>query len=110
MILIDDGLATGSTMRAAVAALRRHRARRKIVVAVPVGASSTCAEFEAIADRCVCAIRPENFVRSACGTRISPRPTDDEVRDLLRAAVPPASSEVRRTIPPRRCTRGSSAT
>ena len=72
VILIDDGLATGSTMRAAVAALRRQQPAQ-IVVAVPVGASSTCAEFEGIADRCVCAIAPNNFVRSASGTRISPR-------------------------------------
>src|SRR5262249_57633627 len=49
VILIDDGLATGSTMRAAVAALRRQ-APARIVVAVPVGASSTCAEFDRIAD------------------------------------------------------------
>ena len=45
MILIDDGLATGSTMRAAVAALRQKEPAR-IVVAVPVGAASTCAEFQ----------------------------------------------------------------
>src|SRR4051812_39311225 len=53
VILIDDGLATGSTMRAAVIALRgQHPAR--IVVAVPIGAPSTCAEFQAIADECIC--------------------------------------------------------
>ena len=61
VILIDDGLATGSTMRAAVAALRKQEPAR-IVVAVPVGASSTCAEFEAIADRCVCAIDRKSVV------------------------------------------------
>ena len=60
VILIDDGLATGSTMRAAVAALRQKEPAR-IVVAVPVGAASTCAEFQSIADECVCAIAPENF-------------------------------------------------
>ena len=58
VILVDDGLATGSTMRAAIAALRQQKPA-KIVVAVPVGSSSTCAEFEQIADRCVCAIAPE---------------------------------------------------
>ncbi len=60
VILIDDGLATGSTMRAAVMALRQKQPAR-IVVAVPVGAASTCAEFEEIADECVCAIAPEDF-------------------------------------------------
>jgi putative phosphoribosyl transferase len=60
VILIDDGLATGSTMRAAVTALRQQKPAR-IVVAVPVGAASTCEEFESIADECVCAIAPDNF-------------------------------------------------
>ena len=60
VILIDDGMATGSTMRAAVTALRRKEPAR-IVVAVPVGAASTCTEFQSIADECVCTIAPENF-------------------------------------------------
>ena len=60
VILIDDGLATGSTMCAAVAALRNQNPAR-IVVAVPIGAASTCAELRSIADDCVCAIAPENF-------------------------------------------------
>jgi putative phosphoribosyl transferase len=60
VILIDDGLATGSTMRAAVAALRKREPDR-IVVAVPVGAASTCEEIASIADECVCAIAPEHF-------------------------------------------------
>jgi putative phosphoribosyl transferase len=60
VILVDDGLATGSTMRAAVLALRRIEPAR-IVVAVPIGAASTCEELQAIADECVCAIAPEHF-------------------------------------------------
>ncbi len=60
VILIDDGLATGSTMRAAVAALRNQNPAR-IVVAVPIGAASTCAELRSIADDCVCVIAPEHF-------------------------------------------------
>src|SRR4029077_2310115 len=60
VFLIDDGMATGSSMRAAVTALRRKDPAR-IVVAVPVGAASTCAELEAIADECVCVVAPENF-------------------------------------------------
>src|SRR2546430_15379168 len=60
VILVDDGLATGSTMRAAVAALRRQGPAR-VIVAVPVGAPQTCAEFEAEADEAVCARTPEPF-------------------------------------------------
>jgi putative phosphoribosyl transferase len=60
VILIDDGLATGSTMRAAVAALRKREPAR-IVIAVPVGAASTCGEMAAIADECLCAMAPEHF-------------------------------------------------
>jgi putative phosphoribosyl transferase len=59
-ILIDDGLATGSTMRAAVAALRR-RDPAQIVVAVPVGARSTCDELQSVTDECVCVLTPEHF-------------------------------------------------
>jgi putative phosphoribosyl transferase len=60
VILIDDGLATGSTMRAAVVALRRQKPAR-IVVAVPIGAASTRDELRSIADECICAIAPEHF-------------------------------------------------
>jgi putative phosphoribosyl transferase len=60
VILIDDGMATGSSMRAAVAALRRKDPAR-IVVAVPVGAAATCTELLTVADECVCLLAPENF-------------------------------------------------
>ena len=60
VILVDDGLATGSTMRAAAAAIRQQGPAR-IVVAVPVGAPQTCAEFRAEVDEVVCAITPEPF-------------------------------------------------
>src|SRR6059058_1087277 len=60
VILVDDGLATGATMRAAVAALRQ-RAVAKIVVAAPVGAPDTCRELEQEADETICAIAPEFF-------------------------------------------------
>src|SRR5262245_37070546 len=60
VILIDDGLATGSTMRAAVAALRRLGPAR-VVVAVPVGAPETCAELRGEADEVVCARTPDPF-------------------------------------------------
>src|SRR5262249_46386231 len=61
VILVDDGLATGATMRAAVEALRRQGAAN-IVVAVPVGSASTCADMKAVADEAHCAHTPEPFV------------------------------------------------
>jgi putative phosphoribosyl transferase len=86
VILVDDGLATGSTMRAAVAALRQQ-GPAQIVVAVPVGASSTCAEFEGIADRCVCAIAPDQFRSVGLWYEDFAQTDDDEVCDLLARAA-----------------------
>ncbi len=86
VILIDDGLATGSTMRAALAALRKYEPAQ-VVVAVPVGASSTCAEFEAIAHRCVCAIAPEHFRSVGLWYEDFAQTTDDEVSSLLARAL-----------------------
>ena len=60
VIVVDDGLATGSTMRAAVAALRAQ-APARVVVAVPVGAAATCQRLEADADEVVCARSPSRF-------------------------------------------------
>ena len=82
VILVDDGLATGSTMRAAVLAIRRLRPSR-VVVAVPVGARETCEALRAIADEVVCALMPEPF--SAVGQWYIDfsQTTDDEVRQLL---------------------------
>ena len=62
VILIDDGLATGASMRAAVAALRQQHPAR-IVVAVPIAAPSTCAELREEVDEIVCAARPSPSVR-----------------------------------------------
>ncbi len=87
VILIDDGLATGSTMRAAVTALRQKEPAR-IVVAVPVGAASTCAELQSIADECVCAIAPENFRAVGLWYDDFAQTLDDEVCDLLTRATP----------------------
>lgn len=82
VILVDDGLATGSTMKAAVQAVRAMDPVR-IVVAVPVGASDTCRSLAALADEVVCARTPEPF--SAVGLWYSDfsQTTDDEVRELL---------------------------
>ncbi|WP_342381614.1 phosphoribosyltransferase [Myxococcus stipitatus] len=82
VILVDDGLATGSTMRAAVAALReRHPAH--IIVAVPVAPAETCEEVEALADEVVCARTPEPFYAVGLWYRNFEQTSDAEVRELL---------------------------
>ena len=86
VILVDDGLATGATMRAAVAALRQQGAA-KIVVAVPVGAADTCREFEAEVDEMVCAIASEWFQAVGQYYEDFSQITDEEVRELLRRAA-----------------------
>ena len=82
VILIDDGLATGSTMRAAVAALRRRRPAR-IIVAVPVGSTEACAEFQNEVDEAVCAVTPDPFYAVGLCYDNFPQITDGEVRELL---------------------------
>jgi predicted phosphoribosyltransferase len=86
VILIDDGLATGSTMRAAVAALRRLGPAR-VVVAVPVGAPETCAELRREADEVVCARTPEPFYAVGRWYVDFSQTTDEEVRELLDQAA-----------------------
>jgi len=89
VILVDDGLATGATMRAAVAALRQQGAA-KIVIGVPVGAADTCREFEKEVDETVCAIASEWFQAVGQYYENFSQTTDDEVRELLaRAATAP---------------------
>jgi putative phosphoribosyl transferase len=98
VILVDDGLATGATMRAAVAALRQHDAA-KIVVAVPVGAPETCREFEKEVDETICAITPEEFYGVGQFYEDFSQTSDEEVRELLAAAA----DELRQThrpVPP----------
>jgi putative phosphoribosyl transferase len=82
VILIDDGLATGSTMRAAVAALRRM-APAQIVVAVPVAARSTCAELRADVDDLICAATPDKFFAVGQWYREFPQVSDEEVEQLV---------------------------
>ena len=82
VILVDDGLATGSTMKAAVQAIRQQRPA-EIVVAVPVGARDSCQEFERIADSVVCARTPEPFSAVGLWYRDFSETSDDEVRRLL---------------------------
>jgi len=85
VILVDDGLATGSTMRAAIEALRRLEPAR-IVVAVPVADQTTCEEIAAEADEVVCARTPRRFRAVGLWYTDFSQTTDDEVRDLLRRA------------------------
>jgi putative phosphoribosyl transferase len=84
VILVDDGLATGSSMRAAVQAVRQ-RGPSRIVVAVPVAARSTCTEFETLVDEIVCARTPEPFFAVGLWYADFTQTTDDEVRILLRS-------------------------
>jgi putative phosphoribosyl transferase len=91
VILIDDGLATGSTMRAAARAVRARRPAR-VVIAVPVGAPQTCAELAASADEVICARMPEPFSAVGQWYLNFEQTDDDEVRDLLQksSATPQA--------------------
>ena len=86
VILVDDGLATGSSMRAAVAALRQQGPAR-IVVAVPVGAADTCAELRTQADDVICACTPDPFYAVGLWYSDFSQTTDDEVRELLERAA-----------------------
>jgi len=84
-ILIDDGLATGSTMRAAVEAVRRLNPTR-IVVAVPVGAQDTCDQLGQIADEAICLMTPASFSAVGQWYLDFSQTTDEEVRRLLASA------------------------
>jgi putative phosphoribosyl transferase len=85
VILIDDGLATGSTMRAAAASLRLQKPRR-IVVAVPVSSRETCEEFRSEVDEIVCAYTPEHFQGVGLWYEDFSQTSDEEVRELLERA------------------------
>jgi putative phosphoribosyl transferase len=84
-ILVDDGLATGASMRAAIEALRRREPGR-IIVAVPVGAAETCSDLRQEADEAVCAQEPTEFYAVGLWYEDFAQTTDDEVRDLLARA------------------------
>ena len=85
VILVDDGLATGASMRAAIQALRALRPAR-IVVAVPAAPRSTCPELAAMVDEVICATTPSPFFAVGQSYWDFSQTTDEEVRDLLRAA------------------------
>ncbi|MFF0338888.1 phosphoribosyltransferase [Kribbella sp. NPDC004875] len=82
VILVDDGLATGSTMRAAVEAVRRQRPAR-VIVAVPVGGIDSCRRLSRIADQVVCVWIPRYFGAVGQAYRDFSPVSDDEVRRVL---------------------------
>src|SRR3954468_6096717 len=87
VVVVDDGLATGATMRAAVAAVRRSHPAR-VVVAVPVGSPHTCAELAAAVDDVVCLWSPSSFTAVGQGYGEFGPTSDDEVREALAAGSP----------------------
>lgn len=90
VVLVDDGLATGSSMRAAVAAVRQQHPRR-IVVAVPTAAAETCEDFRREVDEVVCLSTPEPFYAVGLWYRDFSQTSDDEVRALLERAAAAAA-------------------
>jgi predicted phosphoribosyltransferase len=86
VILVDDGLATGSTMRAAVLGLRQREPRR-IVVGVPIAALSTCSDLSSEVDEIICARTPEPFHAVGLWYVDFEQTSDEKVRELLDAAA-----------------------
>lgn len=86
VVLVDDGLATGASMRAAIEALRALKPAR-LIVAVPVAAPSTCAELGALVDEIVCAVTPEPFYAVGLWYADFSETSDEEVRALLGATA-----------------------
>jgi len=84
-ILVDDGLATGHTMKAAIAAMHRH-APREIVVAVPVGSPGTCRFLKRSVDQVICLSAPSDFAAVGAYYKDFSPVGDDEVRELLAKA------------------------
>jgi putative phosphoribosyl transferase len=89
VILVDDGLATGTSMRVAIAAVRRHNSAR-IVVAVPVASAETCEELRSEADEVVCPLTPANFYAVGAWYEDFNQTTDEEVRALVERGGPDA--------------------
>src|ERR1700680_2114378 len=93
VILVDDGLATGATMHAAIAALRQQKPTR-IVVAVPTASPETCEEMKTKADDVICAITPEPFQAVGRWYQDFSQTTDEEVEALLSRRNVPDNSRV----------------
>lgn len=87
VIIVDDGLATGATMRAAIDAINKQHAAR-LVVAVPVGPRETCEELEERVDELVCLHAPDPFFAIGIWYESFPPLADEEVRELLQRSTP----------------------
>jgi putative phosphoribosyl transferase len=86
VVLVDDGLATGSTMQAAVRSVRA-RAPARIVVAVPTAPAATCASLAHVADEVICLVQPQPFYAVGLSYRDFSEVSDDDVRRLLTEAA-----------------------
>lgn len=86
ILLVDDGLATGASMRAAIGALRQ-RQPAAITIAVPVGSPEVCEQFRSEVDEVICGHTPESFRAVGAWYRDFTQTTDDEVRDLIDRAA-----------------------
>lgn len=93
IILVDDGLATGASVQAAIAALKRQ-GPASIVVASPVGSRDACGAIASITDGCLCAAMPEPFYAVGLWYDDFSETTDDEVRTLLARSLVPAPPRV----------------
>lgn len=82
IILVDDGIATGATMQAAVASLRKHTPA-SIIIAVPVAARATCVEMAKIVDQVICPLQPINFYAVGIWYENFSQVSDEEVSELL---------------------------
>ena len=87
VLLVDDGLATGTTMRAAVSALRQQGPAR-VVAAIPVGAAESCSQLRNVVDELVCLIETEDLVAISMWYGDFRQTTDEQVRELLRKSEP----------------------
>ena len=86
VIVVDDGLATGSSMKVALSALQKQQPK-KLVVAVPIAPRDTCERVREVADEVVCAMTPEPFMAVGTWYRRFDQTTDDEVRELMKPAA-----------------------
>ena len=99
VILVDDGLATGATMRAAALAVRQQQPAH-LTIAVPVGASESCAELADVADEVVCPFTPEPFHAVGRWDAQMTQASDEEVCDLLAKAWARRAHEVQQERTP----------
>ena len=99
VILVDDGLATGATMRAAAVSVGQHHPLR-LIVAVPVGARDSCESLRDVADEIVCPAMPEPFHALSLWYDYIPQASDDEVRSLLQKAWHEHAADIRRAKQP----------